>query len=183
MPYRTRRSYAALIWTTLALAGYWIVAPFIGDNTQIEWLRAFQVGAFTAGAIFFVGSFLRLFNKGVPPSAQRFLLGIIVFFSGADGGASVRLLWRLAGGGEELDWMLTNDTVGFFLWAEVVGVVLMISAPTVSDSGGGHVSWRRLVLTGALCLAVGYATVVLRPDMQGLLNGLRAVIAPEPPDP
>jgi hypothetical protein len=144
----------------LALGAYWVATPYINDNTQNEMLRATQAVVMTVNCAIFIGAFWRAFLAGVPNSVRRFYLGLILWASAADGGAVWRLLWRKAGMGPELNWMLTNDAVAFLLWVEIVGVFLMISGPNVQGKANtDHINWWRLGITTALCVAVTYVVV------------------------
>lgn len=163
--------YTAPIIAAVALGGYWLVAPWVEDNFQAEWLRAAQATVMTVAFVTFVLAFNRAFAKDVPDSARRFYLGLTLWASAADGGTLWRLFWRMAGGGPELNWMLMNDGASFLLWMEIVGVFFMLSGPAVKSStkpgalpfmDNENISWRRVLLTLGLCLTATYLVVVLR---------------------
>ncbi len=106
----------------------------------------------------------------VPDSARRFYLGLLLWSGAASLGAWWRLIWRMAGAGPELNWMLTSDASTFLLWVEIVGVFLMLSGPAIPGDKLGDmrppwpedISWRRIVMAAAFCGIVAYALVVLR---------------------
>lgn len=163
--------YRAPLVALFALAIYWPPAIVTEDNFQSEWLRAMQATTLTVAFLFFGAALHRAFKLSVPESARRFYLGLILWASAADGGALWRLLWRMAGGGDELDWMLSNDLAAFLLWMEIVGLFFILSGPTVPSKGevslgngqpADSISWRRVILAATLCFGVAYVVVVER---------------------
>lgn len=173
--------YGVLFVTLLALAGYWAVAPLMDDGPQTEWLRSFQFVLFTAGVFVFATTLRKMFRGDVPSSAQRFLLGLILFLIGADAGSTWRLLWRLGGSTHELDWMITNDFAGFMIWMEIVGVFLMISGPSVDSEPNKpeRINWRRMAWVTVTCLAVAGALRYFEPDPSEWLTSLQPYFAPK----
>lgn len=165
----------------LGLASYWVAAPWIGDNRQQEFLRAGEAAILTCAFFVFVTSLRRAFEFDVKTSAQRFFLGLILLITGAEGGAVWRLMWRMAGGTQDLAWMLTNDFVGFLLWMQIVGLFLMISGPAVPvyDAKGlvedERLPWRRLAVTSLACGVVVWVVVVLRPGVDRIHSVIDAV--------
>jgi hypothetical protein len=173
----------------LALGAYWSVAPFVDTNTQTETLRVIQAVAMTVNSVIFILAFRRAFAPGIPNSVRRFYLGLVLWASAADGGALWRLLWRMAGMGPELNWMLTNRAVTFLLWIEIVGVFLVISGPAVRSGprdgslppAPDHINWRRISFTAALCFAVSYVVVFVRvgaDQLHAFLGALKRWIGP-----
>lgn len=168
----------------LALVGllaYWVVAPWVADNRQQEFLRAAEAAILTCAAFVFVLTLRRAFKSDVKTSAQRFFLGLTLLLLGSDVGSQWRLLWRFVGGGPDVSWMLTNDFAGFLLWMQIVGVFLMISGPAIPVYGpdGGledeKLAWRRMLTTGAVCLVVSYLVVIHRPGADKLHDMLNVV--------
>lgn len=157
----------------LALAAYWAVAPRVEDNIQTEWVRSFHIVALCVAGLLLLSRLIRLFGPDVPGSSRRFFIGLVLFISGAAEGGIWRLLWRMAGRGDNVDWMLTNDFAGFLLWIEVVGLYMMLSGIPVIDGGAERANWRRLALTGVLCLAAAWIVVSLRPDVRGFLDEVK----------
>lgn len=172
----------------LALLAYWPIALIIENNFQAEVLRVAQATVMTVMFVLFVLALRRAFSARVPDSARRFYLGLTLWSSAAGSGALWRLLWRMAGGGAELDWMLSNESASFLLWMEIVGAFFMISGPAVratlpagapegSDPDG--ISWPRLGVTAALCAGATYAVTVARfgtEHLHVLLETLRSWI-------
>jgi hypothetical protein len=173
----------------LALGAYWAVTPFIDPNIQTETLRGVQAVVMTVNSMVFIFAFHRAFAAGVPNSVRRFYLGLILWASAADGGAVWRLLWHMAGRGPDLDWMLTAPASSFLIWAEIVGVFLIISGPNarsaetvkVPNPPGDHINWQRISITAALCVAVSYVVVFARVEadqLHAFLATIRRWISP-----
>lgn len=163
--------FRAPLVALLALAIYWPPAIATEDNFQSEWLRAMHATALTIAFLFFGAALHRAFRATVPESARRFYLGVILWATAAGGGTVWRLLWRMAGGGDELDWMLSNDFAAFLLWMEIVGLFFILSGPAVPTKGAvalgdgqptDGISWRRVALSLVLCVGVAYVVVVER---------------------
>lgn len=137
---------------------------------QAEALRSVQSVAMLIIFIAFVAKFRRVFSREVPDSARRFYLGLILWSSAAAAGAIWRLMWRIGGGGDNLDWMITNSYISFPLWMEIVGIFFMLSGPAIPGHKLGDmtpgdpedISWRRLIIAAALCAGITYMVVVER---------------------
>jgi hypothetical protein len=155
----------------LALAAYWPIARIVENNFQAEVLRIAQATVMTVMFALFVMALRRAFGSNVPDSARRFYLGLTLWSCAAGNGALLRLLWRMAGGGAELDWMLTSDSASFLIWMEIVGGFFMISGPAARATlpidapdgpGPDGISWLRIGITVALCVVATYVVTIAR---------------------
>lgn len=177
MTLRNRFGRSGPFWVAIgALVAYWLIAPRMEDNLQTEWVRSFHIVALCVAGVILLSRLFRLFGPDVPPSSRRFFIGLVLFISGAAQGGIWRLLWRMAGRDDSVDWMLTNDFAGFLLWIEVVGLYMMLSGIPVIDGGADRANWKRLALTGALCLAAAWIVVSVRPDVRGFLEDIKPLI-------
>lgn len=155
---------------------YWPIAYLIEDGFQAELLRAVQGTAMFLIFLGFLLKFRQAYEDDIPDSARRFYLGLILWSLGAAYGADWRLLWRLFGGGPDVDWMLTQDFVQFQIWVEIVGIFFMLSGPTSPSTKFGDteattprdISWSRICMSATACAGVAWLFVVERVGVEPL---------------
>lgn len=166
----------------IALAAYWPAARVVDDTLRAELLRVIQATTLAVLFFLFVRSLRTAFRLDIADGTRRFYLGLTLWALAASNGGLIRALYYMAGGGAELNWMLTSDGASFLLWMEIVGGLFVLSGPAVkgdgerdAQTGRGSISWSRVALTLVLCAATTCAALVLGHDSCNLRSALTAV--------
>lgn len=168
---RLRRSLT--LWLGLALAlSFWLIAPFIDTNTQIEWIRVFMIGYTGAAIVALFPAFLSIIKEDAPIPAQQSILGTFFLLVGTFLGANWLLLWRMAG---LPPWMVLSPVNGFFLWLAVCGSLFLLAAARTDERG--PTNWRRIWIAGFVSLCLGYVVVHGRPNIAPLVEWLRVRVS------
>lgn len=169
MTFSARFKRSLTLWLGLALVlSFWIVAPFLDANTQIEWIRVLMIGYTGAAMVALFPAFRSIILEDAPIPAQQNILGTFLLLVGLNVGATWLLMWRMAG---LPTWMVLSAVNGFLLWVNVVGAVFLVAA--VRRDAKEPTNWRRVIVAGVLSLALGYLIVHERPDISPIVEWLR----------
>lgn len=178
MTFSARFMRSRTLWFGLALVlSFWLVVPFTDPNTQIEWIRVLMIGYTGAAMVALFPAFRSIIMEDAPVAAQQNILGTFLLLVSLCVGATWLLMWRMAG---LPPWMVLSAINGFLLWVNVVGSVFLVAA--VRRDAKDPTNWRRIVVAGAVSLALGYLIVHVRPDIKPFVEWMRVrvteVIAP-----
>lgn len=161
-------------WGLVVILSYWVWAPPMDTNAQTEWMRAFLITIGLTVVVAYTPGVFKFLTTTSPVQAQQLTMGIVVAWFGTAMSGIYLLLWRMAG---QPAWMVNNDLNGFWLWLQIVGGILHVSAPRSIENEIPRPSWSRLWLALLSGLVLGYAVAILKPDAAGFVDRLRPYIS------
>lgn len=169
-----RRS-RTLATATALFALYWGAAALIPNGPLMEGLQSLRVAVGVAVTAAYGSVCLEALLAPRPDRVQQLTLGIALAWAAAVFAGCWSLLWRLAG---QPSWMLNAGIDGFWIWLQILGGVLHITAPGTADGGTPARSWLLLAAgVGAGALA-GAALAALEPDVTPLVEALHRFVGP-----
>lgn len=158
---------------TVVIFSYWIVAPWLDTNSQTEWLRAILISVGATIVVAYTPGVIKFLITPSPVQAQQLTMGIVVAWFGTAMAGIYLLLWRMAG---QPPWMVNNDLNGWWLWWQIVGGVLHLTAPRSIENEIPRPNFARLRVALLAGVALGYTVAVMKPDAAGFVDKLRPYI-------
>lgn len=170
------------LWLGLTLIfGYWLVVPFTPIRPQNEFLRIGRTLVAIAVTIAFLPGIVKALRTPWPSYSGQLILGIVLSWLGVTGSAGWVLIW--ASGGQP-QWMLDSNINGWFLWLQILGGTLHLTAKHSVEDDIPRPNWIRLGIAVAAGVLIGIAVMASAPDMHSLAQALKPLFAesPEAPD-
>lgn len=175
------KAFAGLVSSpTLATAAalfalYWVVAALVPNPPFLEALQGVRVSVGIAVTVVYGGVCLEALVADRLDRAQQLTLGIALAWTAAVCAGGWSLLGRHAG---QPAWMLDSRLDGFWIWLQVLGGVLHLTAP--SPAGGGNPARHWILLAGVLGIGAlaGAAFAALQPDITLWPKALNAILGP-----
>ncbi len=167
------------LWIGLGVIfSFWLWAPFIGNNTQAEWLRAFQITVgYTVVVAYLPGIVAFLTKDGEDATTQQLTTGIVVTWSFSATGALYLLIWRMAG---QPEWMVNNEINSFFIWGQIIGGVLHVTAPRKERDQILRPHYLRMWIALTAGVIFGYMIAEIRPNAGPMMEGVREYLSAIP---
>jgi hypothetical protein len=163
------------VWAALLLVlAYWFEAPFLENGYHAEWIRVAMIVFGGAVILTIAPAFRRMFLEDTPANAQQSLIGQILTLIGIVGISVWLLLWRAA---DFPLWMIKSDVNGFLLWTILIGAVFSLIAPKDHNRYPPRTRWPRVYGALALTIVLGYALVIIRPDVKPFVESLRPYLS------
>lgn len=101
-------------------------------------------------------------------------MGIVVAWFGTAMAGIYLLLWRMAG---QPSWMVNNDLNGWWIWWQIVGGFLHLTAPRSIANEVPQPNFARLWVALLAGVALGHTVAVMKPDAAGLVEKMRPYIS------
>ncbi|MCJ2098921.1 hypothetical protein [Methylobacterium sp. E-046] len=166
------------LWLGLILiGGFWIVVPFVPTRPQNEFLRIARTVAAIAVSIAFLPGIVKALSTPWPTFSGQLILGIVLSWFGVAGSAGWVLIWSMAG---QPQWMLDSNINGWFLWLQILGATLHLTAKHSVEDDIPRPNWIRLGIAVAFGVLIGIGFMASTPDMHGLADALKPWFAEHP---
>lgn len=166
------------LWLGLFLIfGYWLVVPWVPMKPQNEFLRIGRTVVATAVSVAFLPGIVKALRTPWPTYSGQLILGIVMSWIGVAGSAGWVLIWSLSG---QPQWMLDSNINGWFLWLQILGGTLHLTARNSVDDEVPKPNWIKLGVAVAVGVLIGIAFTSNSPDMHGIAKALKPIFAEEP---
>ena len=164
-------------WLGLFLIlGYWPVVQFTPNGPQTEFLRIARTVVAIAISVSFLPGIVKALKTPWPTYGGQLVLGIVLSWTGVAGSAAWVLIWSMAG---RPGWMLDSNVGGFFIWLQILGGTLHLTAHKSVEDEVPKPNWVRLGLAVAFGVLIGIVFMANAPDMHGLAEFLKPWFAEE----
>lgn len=166
------------LWVGLLLmGGYWAVVPWVPIKPQNEFLRIGRTLVAIAVSIAFLPGIFKALRTPWPSYSGQLILGIVLSWFGVAGSAGWVLIWASAG---QPQWMLDSNINGWFLWLQILGGTLHLTAKHSVEDDIPRPNWIRLGVAVAIGVLIGIAFMASAPDMHSLAAALKPWFAEHP---
>ncbi|KNY20873.1 hypothetical protein [Methylobacterium sp. ARG-1] len=166
------------LWVGLVLMfGFWAVVPWVPIKPQNEFLRIGRTLVAIAVFISLLPGIVKALRTPWPSYSGQLILGIVLSWFGVAGSAGWVLIW--ASGGQP-QWMLDSNINGWFLWLQILGGTLHLTAKHSVEDDIPRPNWIRLGIAVAIGVLVGIGFMASAPDMHSLVGALKPWFAEHP---
>lgn len=174
------RSRSLLIGIIL-VGGYWLAVPHIPTEPQNDTLRVARLSVAIGVAIGFGLSLLRVLRTPWPGMTGTIVLGIFLSWFGTAGSAFWVLIWALAG---RPDWMILSNINGFFIYINLIGGMLHLTAYNAIDGQIPPKGWVKIGAAVGLIFGLSVWVALSSPDATAIAAWLKPMFAdfPNAPD-
>ena len=160
------------IWVGLILLlGYWPVAALLPPDPQFLAEHAVRLSFAACALVLYLPGALRAASTPYPTFGGQLTLGITMNLVGGSLQSGWLVLWRLAG---LPAWMVQSNLSGWFLWMQILGIVLHLTAKRKRVREGVYLTnWRWISVAVVLSAVLGGYVVGVRPDARAFAEWIR----------
>jgi hypothetical protein len=166
------------LWVGMVVIwSFWLIVPFVPTKPQNEFLRVGRFVAAIAVSIAFLPGVFKALRTPWPTYSGQLILGIVLSWAGVAGSAGWVLIWSMAG---QPQWMIDSNVNGFFLWLQILGATLHLTAKHSVEDDIPRPNWIRLGIATAFGVLIGISIMATSPDMRQLAGALKPWFAEHP---
>lgn len=159
------------VWLAgFALASYAVWGPLVPNDPSVEVMTIAAVVFAISAALAFAPGVARFLSERYSVPAQQLVVGIVILTLGIAGNRFWLWLWREAG---FPSWMLHTELNAFWVWAFLVGLVLIVSSYRAIKDDVPRTAWPRLLITFAVAGGLGVFVAWERPNMRPFVEKIR----------
>lgn len=158
----------AMFWfIVLGSALYWIASWATPDSSNLEFEHIVRTSAALAVVLGYSSIFFEALLAKRPDRVQQLSTGIVLSWGSTVMMSVWSLLYRYGG---RPPWMLEANIYGYFVFMQLLGAVLHITAPGAAGGGIPKKNWVSLGVAVGLASFIALVTLVYDPNVHGLVD-------------